>query len=60
MKFNEIILIIVPEHVRSIVIYFHPIIFSRVHATLQPAVSVGGSVGWLVGHTLFLFMILFL
>ena len=26
--------------------------FSRVHATLQPALSVGRSVGWSVRHTL--------
>ena len=29
--------------------------FSRVHATLQPALSVGQSVGWSVGHTLLFF-----
>ena len=40
------------------------LVFSRVHATLQPALSVGRSVGWSVGrsvgHTLLFFMILFL
>ena len=44
------------------------VIFSRVHATLQSALSVGWlvgwsvgrSVGWLVGHTLLFFMILLL
>ena len=36
------------------------VIFSRVHATLQPALSVGWSVGRSVGHTLLFFMILFL
>ena len=28
------------------------LIFSRAHATLQPALSVGRSVGWSIGHTL--------
>ena len=32
---------------------FH--IFSRVLATLQPALYVGRSSGWSVGHTLFLY-----
>ena len=36
------------------------VIFSRVHATLQPALFVGRSVGRLVPHTLLFFMILFL
>ena len=36
-------------------------IFSRVHATLQPALSVGRSVSWSVGPSHFtFFMILFL
>ena len=35
-------------------------IFSRVHATLQPALSTGWLVGRLVGHTLLFYMILFL
>ena len=35
-------------------------VFSRVHSTLQPALSVGRSVGRLVCHTLLFFMILFL
>ena len=36
------------------------VIFSRVHATLQPALSVGRLVGRSVGHTLLFFMILLL
>ena len=39
---------------------YHYGIFSRVHATLQPALSVCPSVGWSVGHVLLFFMILFL
>ena len=39
-------------------------IFSRVHATLQPALSVGRLVGWSVGrlvrHALLFFVILYL
>ena len=35
-------------------------LFSRVHATLQPALSVGRSVGRSVGHILLFFMILFI
>ena len=34
-------------------------IFSRVHATLQPALSVGWSVGRSVGHILLFFMVVF-
>ena len=32
------------------------VFFSRVHATLQPALSVGRLVGWLVGHVILLKM----
>ena len=35
------------------------IIFSRVHATLQPALSVGRSVGWSVGPSHFTFFLWF-
>ena len=35
-------------------------LFSRVHATLQPTLSVGWSVSWSVGHTLFSLSLLFL
>ena len=38
---------------------FPLLVFSRVHATLQPALSVGRSVGRSVGHVLLFFMILF-
>ena len=31
-----------------------PMVFSRVHATLQPALSIGWSVGRLVGHALYI------
>ena len=34
------------------------IFFSRVHATLQPALSVGRSVGWLVGRSVTLYFFL--
>ena len=33
-------------------VFFSLALFSRVHATLQPALSVRPSVGWSVGHTL--------
>ena len=35
-------------------------IFSRVHATLQPALSVGRSVGWSVGRSNFTFFMILL
>ena len=41
-------------------IQWYQVVFSRVHATLQPALSVSRLVSRFVGHTLLFFMILFL